>query len=123
MMQSAQHGSAAYSMASRKLVSMLGLGRQGIKRGRDTRSQAHLNTAVIVMAYPPLENVLQMPLSQRNEKIQALPTDRSHQAFATGICLGRLRRRPQCAHAHSGHGFIQFLGENAVTVVDRKRNG
>ena len=76
-MQSAQHSSAAHSMALRKPVSMLRLGRRGIKRCRDTRSQAHVNAAVIVMAYPTVENVLEMSLSQRNEEIQTLPADRS----------------------------------------------
>jgi len=42
---------------------MLRLGRRRIKRGRDTWSQAHVNAAVIVMEYPVVEHVLQMPLS------------------------------------------------------------
>jgi hypothetical protein len=63
VMQSAQHSLAAHSMALRNAVSMLCLGRRGVKRCRDTWSQAHVNTAVIVMAYPAIENVLEMPCS------------------------------------------------------------
>lgn len=48
-----------------------------MKWGRDTRSQAHVNAAVIVVAHPAMENVLQIPLAQRDEEIQALPADRS----------------------------------------------
>ena len=108
MMQSAQYSLAAHSMALRKPVSMFGLRRRWMKRDRDrdARSQVHVNAAVIVMAYPPLENVLQMPLSQRDEEIQALSADGSHQALANGICLGRSRRRPHYAHVHGGYGFI-----------------
>jgi len=76
-MQSAQHSFAAHSMALRKPLSMLRLGWRGIKWCRDTRSQAHVNATVIVKAYPTAENVLEMSLSQRNEEIQTLPTDRS----------------------------------------------
>ncbi len=56
---------------------MLRLWRRGIKRCRDTRPEAHVNAAVIVMAYPAIENVLEMSLSQRYEEIQTLPADRS----------------------------------------------
>jgi len=76
-MQSAQRSFAAHSMASGKPVSMLRWGRRGMKWGRDTRSQAHVNAAVIVVAHPAMENVLQIPLAQRDEEIQALPADRS----------------------------------------------
>src|ERR1700683_4827772 len=102
VMQSAQHRLATHSMALWKAVSMLRLGRRGGKRCRDTWPQTHVNTAVIVMAYPAIENVLEMPLSQRNEEVQTLPADRSDETLANRICLGRLRRRPQHAHAHGG---------------------
>ncbi|MCU1335391.1 MAG: hypothetical protein JWO19_972 [Bryobacterales bacterium] len=91
-----------------------------MKRGRNTWAQGHVNASVIVMAYPPIENVLQMPLPQRDEEIQALPADGSDHTFASGICLGRPERRPQYAHAHGGHSFIQFLGEDAVPIVDQE---
>ncbi len=81
-MQSAQHSSAAQSIALWESVSMLLLGRRGIKRRRDTRSQVHVNTTMIVVVNPVIENVLKMPLSQRYEEIQTLPADRSDQTFA-----------------------------------------
>jgi hypothetical protein len=63
MMQSAQHRLAAHSMALWKAVSMIGLGRRGMNRRRDTRSQSHVSATMGVMAYPAIENVLEMPLS------------------------------------------------------------
>jgi hypothetical protein len=77
VMQSFQHRFATHSMASRKTVSMLRLGRRGVKRRRGTGSEAHVNATVIVMVYPLIENVLEMPLSQRYEEIQTLQADRS----------------------------------------------
>ena len=74
-------------MALGKLVSMFCLHRRGMKRLRDIRSQAHVSTAVIVVAYPSIENMLEMPLSQRYEEIQTLPADRPDQTFANRIGL------------------------------------
>jgi hypothetical protein len=65
---------------------------------------------VIVMAYPAVENVLQMVQS-------------NNETFANRIGLGRLRRRPQHAHAHGGYALIQFPGEDAVPVVDEEPEG
>ena len=47
------------------------------KRGRDAWSQTHMNAAVIVMKYPAVENMLEMPLSQGDEEVQALSADRA----------------------------------------------
>ena len=65
-----------------------------------------MNAAMIVMQYPTVESVLEMPLAQRDEEIQALAADRSHHTLANGVCFGRLRRRSQDAHAHSGNRFV-----------------
>ena len=88
-------------MASGKPVSMLRLGRRGEKRDWDTRPQIHVNAAVTVMEDPVVENVLQIPLTQGDQEIQAFPANRSNQAFANS-----LRRGPQHAHAHRGYGLI-----------------
>ena len=65
-----------------------------------------MNAAMIVMQYPAVESVLEMPLAQRDEEIQALPSDRSHHTLANGICFGRSGRRPQYAHAHGGNRLV-----------------
>ena len=105
-MQPTEHSLAAHSMASGKPVSMLRLGGRGEKRGWDTGPQIHVNAAVIVMEDPVVENVLQMPLTEGDQEIQAFPANRSNQAFANRICFGRLGRGPQHAHAHRGYGLI-----------------
>jgi len=40
------------------------------------------------MEYPAVENLHEMPLSQPDEEIQALPADGSHRTLASGISLG-----------------------------------
>jgi hypothetical protein len=47
-----------------------------------------MNSATVVMQNPTVEKVLERPPSQRDEEIQALPADRSHYTFASGISLG-----------------------------------
>ena len=65
-----------------------------------------MNAAMIVMQYPVLESAFKMPLAERDEEIQALPSDRSHHTLANGICFGRSGRCPQYAHAHSRNRFV-----------------
>ena len=45
------------------------MGRGWIQPSRYTRSQAHMNAAMIVMQDPAAESVLEIPLAQRDEKI------------------------------------------------------
>jgi hypothetical protein len=106
MVQSTQHGFATHSMTRREPMSMLGVGRGRSERGWYPWSQAHMNSAMVVMFYPTVEKVFEMPLSQRDEEIQALAAYGSDHTFASGICLGRSERRRQNAHAHSGNSFV-----------------
>ena len=108
MVQATQHSFVTHSVARWKSVPMIGAGRGRSKRVRYPRSQTHMNSALVVMKYPMVENVLEMSLSQRDEEIQALSADGSHQTFASGISFGRSSRRPTDAHAHSRYGLIQF---------------
>jgi hypothetical protein len=83
---------------------MLGVGRGRSERGWYPWSQAHMNSAMVVMFYPTVEKVFEMPLSQRDEEIQALAaygSDRSHRAFAWGARSGGKTRTPIAATALS----------------------
>ena len=92
VVKSTQHGFATHSVARRKSVSMLGAGRGRRKRGRYPRSQTHVNSAMVVMQDPTAEKMLEMPLAQRNEEIQAFPADGSDYTFELGIGLGVCRQ-------------------------------
>jgi hypothetical protein len=52
-----------------------------------------MNAPVIVMQYPTVESVLEMPLAQRDDEIQALSADRSHYSLANGVGEGRQLHR------------------------------
>ena len=63
MVQSTQHSLPTHSVTRRKSMPMLGMGRGRSKRGRNARSQAHMNPAMVVMLNPTVENLLEMPLA------------------------------------------------------------
>ena len=73
-----------------------------------------MNAAMIVIQYPTVESVLEMPLAQRDEEIQALPADRSHHTLANGICFGRSGRCPQYAYAHGGNRLTAAHGPFSI---------
>jgi hypothetical protein len=79
-----------------------------------------MNAAMIVMEYPAVESVREMPLAQRDKEIQALPADGSHHTLASGVCFGRSTRRVQYAHPHAGNRLVYFPGEDAVPVMDEE---
>jgi hypothetical protein len=123
VVQSAQHSFAAHPAARRKPVSILRPGWRGMVGFRDTRSQAHVNAAVIVMAYPTVENVLEMSSSQRNEEILALPADGSNHSLANGICCGRAGRRRNSRRPMAATARSTSWEEDAVAVSwSRKLN-
>src|SRR5262245_38973108 len=64
-----------------------------------------------------------MTRMERNQKVQAFPTQRPAEPFAQGICLWRPHRRSQHPHSHSGYLFVQFLRESAVPVVNEVSKG
>ena len=65
-----------------------------------------MNAAMIVMQYPTVESLFEMPLAQRDEEIQALPADGSHHTLANGVRFGRSTWCPQYAHAHGGNRLV-----------------
>jgi hypothetical protein len=69
-------------------VAVLGVGRGRSKRGRYRWSQAHTDSAMIVVQDPTVEKMLEMPLTQRDDEVQALAVDCSHYTFASGVSLG-----------------------------------
>jgi len=71
---------------------------------RDPWPQAHVRAAFVVMANPLFQRHSQMTFTERNQKVQTLAPDRSHQPFAVGIGLWRPNRRPQ----HSEAERLQF---------------
>ena len=75
---------------------------------------------MIEMRNPVVQNQSEMALVERNEEVQAFPTQRPAETFAEGIRLWRSDGRSQYSHAHVRDLLVQFLRENAVPVVNEE---
>src|SRR5208282_4162114 len=62
---------------------------------RDSWPQAQVRAALVVMTNPLLQHHSQMIFTERNQKVQTLAPERSHQPFAIGVGLRRPNWRPQ----------------------------
>ena len=78
---------------------------------------------MIVMRYPRSENELEMAFMERNQEIQALATQALAQAFAHRIRFRRSHRCPYYSHTRAGYLLVQFLGEDAIPVVNHESIG
>ena len=66
-----------------------------------------MRSASVVMAHPLSQHRSQMTFTERNQKVQTLAPDRSHQPFAVGVGLRRPNRRPQHSEAERCQLSIQ----------------
>ena len=85
-----------------------------------SRTKAHVRPAMVEMSDPLLQVPFQVALVQRDEEVQAFSAECAAEALAYGIRLGRPHRRSENSHSEFRYGLVQFLGEDAVPVVDRK---
>ncbi len=72
------------------------------------------------MRNPHLQNKSQMPLIERDEKVQAFASHRSAESLAHRIRLGRSHRSSQHAHSHRFYLFVKLLGKDTVPVVNEE---
>jgi hypothetical protein len=77
----------------------------------------------MVMRDPRCQNELEMSLMERNQEIQALATQTPAKTFAQRIRFRRPHWRSQYAHTHACYLFVQFLGEDAISVVNHESIG
>ena len=84
------------------------------------RAKAHVRPFVIVVVNPQLKGAPEMPLTQRNKKVQTLSTHRAHKALAYRVCFWSPQGCSQNSDAHVRHGLVQFLREDAVPIVDHE---
>jgi len=70
MVESAENGSAPNRVARRNTVSMAAFRDGRTQRGGYSRPQTHVWTRVVEMRDPCLQNELEMPFIERNEKVQ-----------------------------------------------------
>jgi hypothetical protein len=74
--------------------------------------------SAIVVVNPQLKGAPEMPLSQRDKKVQTLPTNSAHEA----ITRRNRQRRPQGGSqnpdAEVSHCLVQLLRKDAFPIVD-----
>jgi hypothetical protein len=87
---------------------------------RDPWPQAHVRSALVVMAYPLSQHRSQMTFTERNQEVQTLAPDRSHQPFAVGVGLWRPNRRPQHSEAERLQFPIQNGGKDRIAVMNEE---
>jgi hypothetical protein len=78
----------------RQLVSMAAGRNAGLGWFRNARAQRRVGPSAIVMDHEFGKDTAQMALVERNQKIQALAPNGSHQAFTECIRSGRSDWRP-----------------------------
>jgi len=83
-------------------------------------TKTSVNPSVIVVGDPVLQHLFQMPLPERDQEVQALPSDRPDQPLTNGVCLGRPHRRLEYSYTHCIHSLVQVRRKDAVPVVDQK---
>src|SRR3990172_6168358 len=61
-----------------------------------------------------------MALAEWNQEVQALAPQASAQPFTYGVGPGRPNRSSKYSHSEVRHMPVEFLGEDAVPVMDHK---
>ena len=83
-------------------------------------TKTSVNPSVIAVGDPVRQHLFQMPLSKRDQEVQALPSDRPDQPLTDGVYRGRPHRRLEYPYTHCSHSLVQILGKDAVPVMDQK---
>ena len=100
VVQTAQDRSAPNNLACRQMVPMLAERWRRFQGHRDARPKAHVWSAAIVVVRPQLEGAPEMPLTQRDEKVQTFAPCCAHETFTHRIRQGRSDGRSQDPDAH-----------------------
>jgi len=87
---------------------------------RDSWPQAQVRAALVVMTNPLLQHHSQMIFTERNQKVQTLAPERSHQPFAIGVGLRRPNWRPQHSKTERLQFPIQTGGKDRIAVMNEE---
>jgi hypothetical protein len=61
-----------------------------------------------------------MPLVKRNQEVETLSAKAAAESLAHRVRFRRSHRRPHHSYTQIGKALVDFLGENAVSIVDDK---
>lgn len=77
-----------------------------------------MRASPIVMTDELTKNPFQVTLAERDQEVETLPPNGSHQPLAVGIRLGRADWRFQDSHAEAFQGLVESQGDNPIAVVN-----
>lgn len=80
-------------------------------------------SAPVIMCDPLLEKSPQVPLIQRDQKVQAFAANRADQSLTERVRLRSLEGRLQYLQVHRLQSRIQLGGVDAVLIVEHKPIG
>src|SRR5271166_3173201 len=74
----------------------------------------------VVVRRPVPKSYLQMPFVERNQEVQTLPAKTAGKSLAHRVRLRGAQRRPQNPYTQIGKALVDFLKEDAVSIVDEE---
>jgi hypothetical protein len=86
----------------------------------NTRTQRHMRAACIVMAHPCMQEATQVGLSERDQKVQALPPERPQQSLTEGIRLGTSHGGFKGSHPQVAYTPVELLREDRIAVMNEE---
>ena len=93
--------------------------RQDASRRWHTRSETHVHSGAVVIIAELSHDLPQMAFAERDDEIETLTPQRSHQSFAVTICLRRTVGCPKDTDSEVSDPAVQLSGEDAVVIVDQ----
>src|SRR5258707_9896912 len=72
----------------------------------------------VVVRRPVPNSHLQMPLVEWNQEVETLPAKAAAESLAHRVRFRGSHRRPQNPYTQIGKALVDFLGEDAVSIVD-----
>ena len=79
-----------------------------------------MRPASVVVESPLFDDHPQMPFVEGDQEIQTLPAKTAAETFAESIRRRRPHRRAEYSHSQLGDRLVQFLGKDAVPVVEHE---
>src|SRR5260370_10199221 len=74
----------------------------------------------VVVRSPFPNRHLQMPFVEWNQEVETLPAKAAAESLAHRVRLRGAHRRPQNPYTQIGKAFVDFLGEDPVSIVDEE---
>jgi hypothetical protein len=76
---------------------------------RDAWTQGYMRATCVVVWHPLVQEIPQVVLSERDQKVQAFPPERAQETFADGVGLGTPHRGLEYPQPQVAYALIELL--------------